>query len=265
MCLEEVTGALHLISPSRSIILRTARGEEAQEYAVTLSAAGWGEADLGIDLTGVQARWSLSEGTDQWAEWIPHLDLAVARSFTRGSAEHDRLWSIVQKPGKLTLKAQLDLKQMLQPAIQPGSSLDFEYPAEKVTLVLRSGTSLAPESGSLKRTGGSDREATLSTTTETSWVPLSLPVLTGPGTDLAVSWYTEEDSRPRAFSLRRVLMPWARRKDRAGSLQPGSPGLRVGDERPRPAHRRDQSGPYRLYCEAEERRRPKRSRRWFHV
>jgi putative heme-binding domain-containing protein len=39
---------------------------------------------------------------------------------------------------------------------------------------------------------------------------VTLAVVTGSGTDLAVSWSTDEDSRPRALPLRRLFVPWAR-------------------------------------------------------
>jgi hypothetical protein len=61
--------------------------------------------------------------------------LAVARAFTQASAEHDRLWSLVRKPGVLTLRGQIDLWQMLQPAIQPGAKLDHDRPTETVSVV----------------------------------------------------------------------------------------------------------------------------------
>ena len=38
------------------------------------------------------------------------------------------------KPGELTLRGQLDLTDMLRPAVQPGSKIDYEYPPESVTV-----------------------------------------------------------------------------------------------------------------------------------
>ena len=38
------------------------------------------------------------------------------------------------KPGELTLRGQLDLADMLRPAVQPGSEIDYEYPPEVVTV-----------------------------------------------------------------------------------------------------------------------------------
>ena len=53
---------------------------------------------------------------------------------TAGSAHHDALWAAVEKPGELVLKAQLNLVDMLRPAVQPGSRIDYEWPVEDVTV-----------------------------------------------------------------------------------------------------------------------------------
>ncbi|HLY08651.1 MAG TPA: heme-binding protein, partial [Planctomycetota bacterium] len=114
-----------LSADGRSLLFRTVPRDQALGYAVTL---GGGVADLAFDLSGVQATWTSADGLERWIGWIPHADLTAARTFTKDSADHDRLWSLVDKPGRLVLNTQLDLKQMLQPAIQAGSSLDFAYP-----------------------------------------------------------------------------------------------------------------------------------------
>jgi len=55
------------------------------------------EVDLDYDLTGVEARWRPAEG-EPWTGWLPHLDLAVARALTAGSATHDALWAAMTSP-----------------------------------------------------------------------------------------------------------------------------------------------------------------------
>jgi putative heme-binding domain-containing protein len=211
------------LSPdARSILLRTAGREEAFNYALSLSHSPWGEAELGFDLTGVEARWTAADGRERWTGWLPHFDLAAARGLTRGSADHDQLWALMEKPGRLHLKGQLDLKQMLQPSIQPGSALDFEYPPEKVTLQVRSSMALRSESGPFEIAAEKDRELRLVTSPTAAWIPVHFSVVTGTGTRLEVSWHTDEDPRPRALPLRRILMPWAR-----------PPGLAAGPPRRR--------------------------------
>lgn len=200
------------LSPDRrSLLLRTATRTSAVGYAVSLP----GTAELAVDLSGVEAEWTSESGAGHWKGWLPHPDLTAAKAFTKGSAEHDRLWALLETPGRLSLRGQLDLKQMLQPAIQPGSTLDWEYPAEKVTVVFASAKDLRVESGSEPL-----REGRLTVTTSAAWVPVAFSIATGPGTKLDISWHTDEDPRPRPLALRRSRVPWAR----PGEVAPTSLG-----------------------------------------
>jgi len=210
-----------LSADTRSIVFRTARRDEGLRYAVTLASPAWGEADLGFDLSGVQAEWTAADGIARESVWLPHLDLTVARAFTKESTEHNRFWKYLERPGRLVLKTQLDLKRMLQPAIQVGAALDYEYPPENVRLTLRSATALRLETGAFEAVGSGDRELRLATTPGADWIPTVVSLSTGPGTDLAMSWNTDEDPRPRALPLRRLMMPWAR-----------APGLVSGPSKP---------------------------------
>ena len=81
-------------------------------------------------------RWRGEAGERDWSGWLPHLDLAVARALTAGSADHDRLWAAMKRPGRLTLKTKLDLWQMLRPAVQPGSTTGYRLPDEEVSLMV---------------------------------------------------------------------------------------------------------------------------------
>jgi hypothetical protein len=89
---------------------------------------------LSSDLNGVEARWEDEQGKSRWSGWLPHLDLEVCRALLRGSAEHERLWPLLSGSGWLVLRGQLDLWQMLQPAIQPGAKLDYERPSEDIVV-----------------------------------------------------------------------------------------------------------------------------------
>jgi putative heme-binding domain-containing protein len=198
-----------LSADGRSILIQTPRRDQAVGYAISLSSGSWGEAELAFELTGVDAEWTAAEGSERWKGWLPHLDLGVSKALTKGSAEHDRLWSRLERPGRLTLRTTLDLKQMLQPAIQLGSSLGYDYPPEHLTVVSRSTQGLRMEAGS-GTVAASAHEASLAITPGPAWVPVTLRLDTGPGADLALSFHTDEDPRPRAFPLRRFLLPWAR-------------------------------------------------------
>ena len=90
------------------------------------------DIELLVDNHGVEAKWTSDDGKETWSGWLPHLNTDVAKSFTVGSAEHDRLWEFLLKPGKLSVRSQLDLHAMFQPSVQPGSKLDHEPVAEAV-------------------------------------------------------------------------------------------------------------------------------------
>lgn len=155
------------------------------------------QIDLATDLCGIDARWQAASGTETWNGWLPHLDLAIARELTSASSEHARLWALLKKPGTLTLRGQLNLWQMLHPAVQPGAKLDYEPPVEKVRVEI-SGS--AP-----KRIERDAREGV--------WEPFDISVETGPGEPrLAITWSTADDPRPRPFPVRRFLLPWASSK-----------------------------------------------------
>jgi hypothetical protein len=135
----------------RMLIFATGEQRQAAGYAITLPGLGRPakddtlkgaleqipETDLLFDLCGVEAVWEGKDGST-WSGWLPHLDLAIARKLTAGSVMHDELWTNCLKPGKLTLKTKLNLHDMLRPAVQPGSKIDYEWPIEHVTLTLRS-------------------------------------------------------------------------------------------------------------------------------
>src|SRR5262249_44129830 len=96
--------------------------------------------DLDFDLTGCEANWKPADGGAAWTGWLPHFDLDVSRQFTKGSAPHDALWAAMAGPGDLTLRGQLDLTDMLRPAVQPGSKIDYVYPPESPTVAFKTGS-----------------------------------------------------------------------------------------------------------------------------
>jgi putative heme-binding domain-containing protein len=216
---ELAASSARILPDGRSLAVETAARVEAVNYAVSLpevrkaakhfDSANHSELDLLTDLTGVEAAWK-GDGAN-WSGWLPHLDLTAARGFTAASLEHQKLFAALKKPGTLTLRCQLDLWQMLHPATQPGSKLDYEYPPETVTLVLKTTSKLDVQTNA-KVEHRSDREVWLTTSpAENAWLPVELTLtLAGKGnSNLDVSWFTVEDPRPRALPLRRILVPWA--------------------------------------------------------
>lgn len=187
----------------RTLVLATDPLRAAVHYALTLPGMGRPTApakgelkqhaaiDLDFDLSGVEAEWQLDGGKTVWKGWLPSLDLPLARELTAGSVHHASLWELAKKDGLLVLGAQLDVKSMLRPAVQPGAKLDHQLPDERVTA----------KHGKL-RVGEGKGELR----------PVRLAVRVTPGTDLnscSVTWFTNEDEQPRPLALHRGLVPWA--------------------------------------------------------
>lgn len=216
-----------LTPDGRSLVLATDPISQAIHYALTLPDNGRSkpdkpgvlpqhpEIDLDFDLSGCEATWQPAAGAATWTGWLPHVDLNVSQQFTKGSAPHDALWSTLKEPGELVLRGQLDLTDMLRPAIQPGSKIDYEYPPESVTVAISTATAKA----TLELAGP---VAQWATTNKGSLVSFTLPAEapknvpfelrlnkeSGPAS-LAIEWTTNEDKRARPLPLRRLLLPWA--------------------------------------------------------
>jgi len=129
------------------------------------------------------------------------------------SEEHRRLFQLLNKRGTLTLRAQLDLWQMLHPVTQPGSKLDFEYPPETVMLSFHSTGKLKIRSRGKVEEAKSGEVRVIAESKQDPWLPLEITLETGAANPkLELTWHTAEDPRPRALQLRRILLPWATAK-----------------------------------------------------
>lgn len=212
--------SVQLDADGRTLILRSAPRVQAMNFAVTLplkttstsDAAQLPRIDLAHDLSGVEAIWRPASGTNLWAGWLPHPDLSVARAFTTNSARHDSLWKSLPLPGELTLRAQLDMGQMLRAATQPGSKLDFTYPDETVTVVFRANSPLRliATNATVERVTESESRLKVSPPAM-GWTRVEAVLATrnGVAPALDVAWFTAEDARLRSLPLRCVLLPWA--------------------------------------------------------
>ena len=177
-----------LSADRREIALTTPPRTAAVNYAIALPDS----LDLASDLTGVEAEWKSSDGKESWRGWLPHPDLAIARDILSASAEHARLFAMISKPGTMQLRGQIDIWQMLHPAVQPGATLDYEPSVENVTIHFGAWTRIfASESG--------------------EWLPFDVSFATGSDHySPKLTWSTDDDPRPRAMPLRRILLPWAK-------------------------------------------------------
>ena len=90
------------------------------------------QIDLDFDLSGCEATWQPAAGGPTWTGWLPHFDLDVSPTVHQRQCTARCAVGIAGRPGELTLRGQLDLTDMLRPAVQPGSKIDYEYPPESV-------------------------------------------------------------------------------------------------------------------------------------
>jgi putative heme-binding domain-containing protein len=236
----------------RSIVLNTAEHKQAVHYAVIMPAPKRERPEtsrpdvlpqspvieLTYDLTGVQAEWQPVSGNPGWSTWLPHLDLSVARSLLAGSAEAEQLDAAIQQRGTLKLRTQLDLWQMLRPAVQPGSTLDAQLPPEEVTVVLDAATPLIVTQGSetvasIPTPAGRHRALLTKPAREGEWLPIEVTVCSGPAAPtLEVSWHTADDARDRSMAQRRFFLPWTRwSADNLPATRKTFPELTGGDWR----------------------------------
>ncbi|EDY19841.1 heme-binding protein [Chthoniobacter flavus Ellin428] len=194
-----------LSADRRVLALRHAAHPQAENRAVWLP-----DADLGATTNGVEAIWHSQGPGAGWSGWLPSPDLLVSREMTASSATHTELFhEKLSTAGTLTLRGQLDLAHMLHPPLQLEGKLDYEPAPEHVTVVFRGAGVLAIKTtAKVERVNDHESRITVDPITG-QWVPYEITLATGSATpSLDVSWFTAEDSRPRALGLRRSWLPW---------------------------------------------------------
>ncbi|WP_165073363.1 ThuA domain-containing protein [Paludisphaera rhizosphaerae] len=220
------------LSPDRqTLILSTDSQWAAVPYAVTLpglgrttspvrtsgkavSLAQRAETDLAFSLSGVEARWESADHRLKAVAWLPHLDLAAARGQTFASPEHQRFWAYSATVGEISLRTQLRLKDLLRPAVQPGSTVDSVLPVEKPVLSFQGPHRLRVEAPGAKvetkeiPNGRVEVTLTFDAVSEAP-IPFAITCPTGFGGELEFSFRTNEDARERLLPPGRMLLPWA--------------------------------------------------------
>ncbi len=198
--------AVRLSTSGRSLVVETAPRTAALNYSLARSD----NLDLAHDLSGVAAKWQSPQG-DTWQGWLPHPDFIAAHAFTQASASHKVLWNSLATRGTLTLRSQINLWQLLIPATQPGSKLDYAPEPETVTVVFKSDAALAlaVPGAKVERVSDTESRLTVSGARENQW-PLLTLTLTTPARRLDVAYSTTRDSRPRALATHRFLLPFAK-------------------------------------------------------
>jgi putative heme-binding domain-containing protein len=218
-------GALRVAKASlsadrRTLLLATDPHPMRATYALTLPLRGGNAIDLGYDLTGVEAVWTPEAGGDgRFTTWLPHLDLDVARGFTAGSAEHERLGALLKKPGRLRLHTRLELpdKQVL-PLLVSEAPLQLECAGAVVVEI--NGGSLAWVTGEAASRG---KPIDLAVTLRTG-KPTGLP-------RLHVSYHTANDPTERPLPTAWQFVPWAPAALPPAPAPSAAPELAGGDWR----------------------------------
>jgi len=219
-----VTGTA-VTSDMRTLIINTAPMKSNDYFAVTVPMQS--ELDVDFALHGVEARWTPApeNATPAWSGWLPHPDLTVAKAMLVSSAGHDALWTALEQPGILTLKTRLNLHHILRPAIQPGTSIDYEWPAEEAIVTFSSDHGTVVQASRATDANQPVIEiAVVCDQSNVEWqlatfrtsadhaelVDVVVAMQTGGSTipDLTVSVQTNEDSSLRPLQLHRFILPW---------------------------------------------------------
>ncbi len=183
------------------------------------------QIDLAYSLNGVLATWEPEDKSQRgWSGVLPHLDLSLCDEFSTEDADNDRFHEILKQKGTLTLETQLDLRNLLHPAVQPGSKLDHEWPSETIGLEIEgAGTKSQPLQvfldGTLKtvlESGAADGDhanTILSTVLRISDKAKSVRLKIVVGTNdtapvNSVNW-SSDATDPAPLALSRFLVPWA--------------------------------------------------------
>lgn len=126
---------LALSGDRRTLILHVPRQTEALTYAITLplpekwkqsgGISQHAEMDVALTLEGIAA--AVTAGGKEYHTVLPHGSLKASAELSRGSAEHEAfLQAAAQPDAKLTMRARVNVSNPYVPAVQPGSSLDWD-------------------------------------------------------------------------------------------------------------------------------------------
>ena len=129
------TDSLQLTADLRTLIVKVPPQTSPVQYAITLpipasarvssSIPQTPEMDVAVSLHGIVATNPTRPNAGEII--LPHPSLAVAKALTAGSAEHEAFLSHAEK---VTLRGQVDLSNIFQPATQPGSQLDWDIKSD---------------------------------------------------------------------------------------------------------------------------------------
>ena len=191
--------AARLVDGGRTLVLITDPHPLATTYRLTLpgvklagTAGAGSQVEATYNLGGVEAAWTEGEGTKpSWSGWWPDVDPEVVRTLVPGSAEHDRLWPLTLKPGRLTLRT-----QVLPAKGDVSMSVDASIPFE---------ASLGNETTRSVASKVDAHRATLKAEPTGESIDLALTLQAGNGGLSRLRVSTGEGPLPRSA----FLLPWA--------------------------------------------------------
>jgi putative heme-binding domain-containing protein len=237
--------ALTLSGDRRTVILNVPKQTEPVNYAITLplplswqskqsAIAQQPEMDVLATLNGalVQA------GNARIV--VPHPDAAICRQLLAPVMSAFAIDGFWKAESACEVSWQFLGRNWLQPAIQPGASIDWKYEPEVLTFsmkgrsfsflepALKLNDSANPAGNPFKVlkaavNGSGDLEATADVTNQ------DFPVLTaqlkpdGASSSLGVTWRAVAESTGRAMPLHRVSLPWAKQGREVKPLQSTAP------------------------------------------
>ena len=225
-----VNGAT-LSADRREVILSTAPHPWQCNYVLKLqwqSAATGRSGTVHADYTfgGVRVDWTSQDGkTPAWSGWLPHPNLDVAKSFTRGSARHEAFFKQIERPGTLHMSGQLlprDLAQRqeidaMSRVVKNGlSTLPPDPAARPLTLIAAGKGSWSL--GELKKAFVAAESSALDRTEEESSVPFVITTATGVKAALSLTTYSVFDPHERPIAPKLIITP-----DAPVLMAPGAP------------------------------------------
>jgi len=205
---EVVVSGAELSGDFRKLMLTTEPQHRAGDH-FALTLPGY---DLHHDLSGAEVEWRSTDGSEVERGWVPFID---SEALINLGPPYQQLLRPRDRDGVFTVRGQLDLTHMLQPAVQPGATLDFAYPQETVSVYASSktqefqlragGQEIISKKGQVAHDGSFSVKPKPGSLERFEW---QLKMTGGSAPNFSVGWHTAADERLRPFAKRRVLMPF---------------------------------------------------------
>lgn len=182
--------AARLVDGGRTLALVTDPHPQEATYRLPLlalkapGAPGDGRSEVvAYALAGVEATWTPEgdDATPAWAGWWPGLDPAQVRAALTGSSEHEKLWPLLQRPGKLALRSFVAL------------------PAGPVAATVASNADFEATLGSETARSAADHRASIRAEATAEPTEVGVTLTTAPGREPSLGWSYAAGDPPSAL------------------------------------------------------------------